>query len=305
MRTVRRLVTVRGLLGLLVALLAFGMALDVPGGGRAEAGRGLRARVYLVQRALPRRGSERALLRFARAHHSSRLRETNESDPRDRKWEANLVVHFDRPPGDLEFHVLFYDTQDGAPRFVDDMAVYLNSREQRTYVQRLVLPRPKFKPERRMELVVTVGRKEVARRSFQLRGERRGNTGEVAFSEEEVRHGVGEEREERRATAPEPAPEPIPEPIPEAEEEVDVDPDAVGSAEDMALPEAPPGSETPPAVSPSAAGRRGGLCSVGGVPSGEPAGGLLGGLALALVLRRRGRAERLHPRGVRGAGLLG
>ncbi len=297
--------TTRGLLVLATALLTLGGVPGAPGAETAEAGGGLRANVYLVQRALPRRASERALLRFARAHHSSRLQETHEPDPEDRAWEANLVVHFSRPPGDLEFHVLFYDTQDGAPRFVDDMAVYLNARDQRTYVQRLRLPRPKFKPERRMELVVTVGRKEVARRSFQLRGERRRNTGEVVFSEEEARRGVGEEGEPQRVVSAEPPSEP--EPIPEAEEEVTVDTDAVGAAEDMELPEAPASADAPPAVSPSAAGRRGGLCSLGALPASE-------GLPLAasclvllawLLFRSRPRRAGSSAHGVRRRGLLG
>ena len=254
----------------------------------AEAGRGgrLRAQIYLVQRPLPRRASERALLRFARGHHTSRLQETNEPNPRDRKWQGHLVVHFNRPPGDLEFHVLFYDTQDGAPRFVDDMAVYLNARDQRTYVQRLVLSRPKFKPERRMELVVLVGRREVGRRSFQLRGEKRRRSGEVAFSEEEAQRGVGEDEEASAATAPTPPPEPEPATIPEEEEDIQIDEGAVGSAEEMELPSAP-GGEGPPQAGPSAAGRRGGLCSVGGP---EPSGWswLLAGLAWLFVRRRSG-----------------
>ncbi len=226
-------------------------------------GGGLRAQIYLVQRPLPRRATEGALLRFARSHHTSRLQETKEDNPEDRKWQGHLIVHFNRPPGDLEFHVLFYDTQDGAPRFVDDMAVYLNARDQRTYVQRLVLSRPKFKPERRMELVVLVGHREVGRRSFQLRGEKRHRSGEVAFSEEEAQRGVeAPEHAAQPAAAPSQA-QPEPATIPEEEEDIQIDERAVGSAEDMELPAAPEASR-PPEPAPSAAGRRGGLCAVGG-----------------------------------------
>ena len=256
----------------------------------AEAGRGgrLKAQVYLVQRPLPRRASERALLRFARSHHTSRLQETNEANPRDRKWQGHLVVHFNRPPGDLEFHVLFYDTQDGAPRFVDDMAVYLNARDQRTYVQRLVLSRPKFKPERRMELVVVVGRREVGRRAFQLRGEKRRRSGEVAFSEEEAQGGADEtdNGQTPAASTATPAPEPEPATIPEEEEDIQIDEGAIGSAEEMELPNAP-GGEAPPQAGPSAAGRRGGLCSLGGTPTAGWSW-LLTGLAWLFLRRRSG-----------------
>ena len=145
-----------------------------------------RAQVYLVQAQIPRNLSERALLGFARGRNVRRLMETTSEPIPQRKWLGDLVIAFNGPPGDLEFHVLFYDLTDGARRFVDDMSTYVNDRTQKTYVQRIRLERPKFKPNRRMELVVTVRREEVARASFDTIGEEVQRSGTVSFSDDDT-----------------------------------------------------------------------------------------------------------------------
>ncbi len=101
-----------------------------------------------------------------------------------------MITAFNRPPGDLEFHVLFYDIEDGARRFISDMSTFVNDRSQKTFVQRLRLERGDgrhdgFQPNRRMELVVTVRRREVGRKRFALIGEEIARTGRVDFSEGE------------------------------------------------------------------------------------------------------------------------
>lgn len=158
----------------------------------AEGQRGLRANVYLVQHVLPRNLTERGLLGFARGHNARRLQETTDRPLAERQWKAEMITSFNRPPGDLEFHVLFYDVEDGARRFVQDMSSFVNDRSQKTFVQRLRLDRGRgrhegFQPNRRMELVVTVRRQEVGRLSFELRGEEERRSGEVSFSDEEAR----------------------------------------------------------------------------------------------------------------------
>jgi hypothetical protein len=171
-----------------VTLAAAALLTSSAVGGSADAQRGrLRAQVYLVQAQIPRGMSERALIGFARSHHARRLMETTDSPLAQRKWLADLVISFTQPPGDLEFHVLFYDVTDGGRRFVDDMSTYVNDRTQKTYVQRIRLDRPKFKPNRRMELVVTVRREEVARLNFEMVGEEERRTGVVSFSDAETR----------------------------------------------------------------------------------------------------------------------
>lgn len=161
-----------------VALLTSGLL------GSAEA-RGLRAKIYITQAKIPRKLTEKGLIRFARSHSAKRMRETNDPELKKRKWKGNLVVAFNAPVGDTEFSVLFYDIHDGAPRMVEDMSTFVSDRKQRTFVQRFSLPRPRFKPNRNMELVITVRRQEVGRLKFGVVGQAVKRSGVVSFSDNE------------------------------------------------------------------------------------------------------------------------
>lgn len=156
---------------------------------RAEAQRGLRAQIYLTQARIPRTLSERGLIRFARGHRARQLRESSEAELNDRKWRANAVFAFNRPPGDLEFHALFYDVEGGVRNFVREMSVFTSDREQKTVLHRLSLPRPTFRPNRRMEMVVTVRRQEVGKTTFTVVGEEVRHSGQVDFTDSQARGG--------------------------------------------------------------------------------------------------------------------
>jgi len=237
-----------------LAAVGVGLALVVGGfvlPSGAE-GQRLRAQVYLTQAQVPRNLSERQLLRWARGHQSTRLRETQEAELDDREWRANLVISFNRPPGDIEFHVLFYDTEDGPRRFLQDMSTYVNDPDQKTYVQRIRLERPEFEPNRRTEMVVTVRRNEVARKSFHLLGEERRRSGEVSFSEEETPEGRAAAARETQPEQPEPEEPAIPAYEEPTTQSSDVDPTQMELI----------GANEPQEVEPSEAGRSGGLCSV-------------------------------------------
>jgi hypothetical protein len=152
----------------------------------------LRAQIWIVQQRIPRGLTERGLIGFARRANARRMRETTAEPIAERKWVGEMVTSFNRAPGDLEFHVLFYDVEDGARRFITDMSTFVNDRSQRTFVQRLNLERGStrhdgFQPNHRMELVVTVRRQEVGRLNFELLGEEIRRTGQVDFSDEEAR----------------------------------------------------------------------------------------------------------------------
>lgn len=166
-------------LGALAALALLG-AVAVP----AEAG-SVKAQVYLTQAKIPGGLSEKALLGFARGHNAKVLQETT-GDVKDRKWKANLVVSFNRPIDDMEFQVLFYDIHDGPRRFIEDMSTMVSNRKDKTFVQSVTLPRPAFKPNRNMELVVTVRHEEVGRLKFGVVGEAPKRSGTVSFSDEET-----------------------------------------------------------------------------------------------------------------------
>jgi len=145
-----------------------------------EAG-SLKANVFLTQNKIPAKLTEKGLLGFVKSHKAARLRETSEEKLEERKFTAEMVTQFNAPPGDLEFHVLFYDIHDGARQFVEDMATFIDDRKQKVYVQRIKLPRPRFKPNRRMELVVVVKRAEVGSLKFITDGEEKRNSGTVSF----------------------------------------------------------------------------------------------------------------------------
>ena len=156
----------------LLAIAAFPLAV--------EAG-SLKANVYLTQHKIPNGLSESGLLGFARSHSAKRLQETTEEKIEERKFIAEMVTQFNAPPGDLEFHVLFYDITDGARKFIEDMSTYIQDKKQRVYVNKIKLPRTRFKANRKMELVVTVKHAEVGSLKFIVDGEEKRNTGVVDF----------------------------------------------------------------------------------------------------------------------------
>jgi len=147
-----------------------------------EAG-ALKANVYFTQNKIPNGLTEKGLIGFVRSHGTTRLRETSEEKLDERKFMAEMVTAFTQVPGDLEFHVLFYDIHEGSRQFVEDMSTFIDDKKQKVFLQRVKLPRPRFKPNRRMELVVTVKRAEVGSLKFITDGEEKRNSGVVSFDE--------------------------------------------------------------------------------------------------------------------------
>lgn len=146
----------------------------------------VRCQIYLTQARIPANLSERALRAFARRHRIRRAQETNEADLNSRKWLMNAVFAFNRPPGDLEFHALFYDIHDGPRTFIREMSIFVSDRTQRTVLHRMRLPRPTFRPNRRLEMVVTIRRQEVGRTRFETHGEEIRFSGQVNFSDSQA-----------------------------------------------------------------------------------------------------------------------
>jgi hypothetical protein len=169
-----------GLLAVVAASM-LGLALFVH---PAEAG-SIKAQVYITQAKIPSGLTEKGLLGFARSN-SMKLLHEGEGEVKQRKWKANLVVSFSHSVDDMEFTVLFYDVQDGPRRFVEDMSTMVNNRNEKTFVQPITLSRPTFKPNRQMELVVTVKREEVGKLKFGVLGEEIKRSGEVSFSDDET-----------------------------------------------------------------------------------------------------------------------
>jgi hypothetical protein len=147
---------------------------------------GIKAALYLTQAKIPGGLTEKGLLGFAKGNSMKLLHESTDEDVKKRKWKANLIVSFTHPVDDMEFTVLFYDIQDGPRRFVEDMSTMVNNRNEKTFVQPLSMARPTFKPNRQMELVVTVKHQEVGTLKFGVLGEEIKRSGEVSFSDEEA-----------------------------------------------------------------------------------------------------------------------
>lgn len=172
----------------LVATIFVALVSPVTPWQQADAAAGLQAKIFLTQKGISRTLSEAGVIRFAAANKATRLREDSSMPITDRHWRANLVVQFNRPVGDSEFEVLFYDIQTPERKFIAPaMTVFVNDRSQRTIVHKLRLERPQFEPNRRLEMVVTVRRQEVGRYRFQILGDRVQHSGEVTFSDDEVR----------------------------------------------------------------------------------------------------------------------
>jgi hypothetical protein len=146
----------------------------------AEA-QGLRANVFVVQQTIPRGLTAQGLVRFGRAHRARRMTEDRTNPIPERQWKGQLIVDFNRPIGDIQFDALFYDVEN-APRFIGPaLTVFLANRTDTTILHRFHLDRPSFKPDQKLEVVVTVHHQEVGRARFELQGERVRHTGEVSF----------------------------------------------------------------------------------------------------------------------------
>lgn len=156
------------------------------GDSSAQAQR-IRGNVYLVQKKLPKRATAKSLARFGRANHRKVLQEIKAGPIKERYWPAEMIVKFNRPPGDREFEVAFFDVESGSPRFLRTMTTFINDPRETTFVQKIKLPRSKFKANQRYELVVRVKRQEAGRVKFGLAGEQIQHSGTVDFSDEDTK----------------------------------------------------------------------------------------------------------------------
>lgn len=149
-----------------------------------EAGR-LKANIFFTQNTIPRSLTEKGLISFVRGRKAYRLNETPGGEVKKRVWRANMLVSFNAPPGDIEYEVIFYDVHDGPRRLVQEMSTFINDRSQKTYLQPVTLERPRFKPNRNMEVAVIVRREEVGFAKFGVVGEEPRRSGTVNFGDDE------------------------------------------------------------------------------------------------------------------------
>jgi hypothetical protein len=130
----------------------------------------LKAKIYLTQESIPRNLPEKELVAFANKHQAKSIAETNESEIKQRRWIATLIIAFNAPPGELEYEMAIYEIQNGIRILAESQSVLLSDRVQKTYVQRINLKRPVYKPNRDMELVLRIRQQEVGRLRFRVVG---------------------------------------------------------------------------------------------------------------------------------------
>jgi hypothetical protein len=67
------------------------------------------------------------------------------------------------------------------------MSTFISDRSQKTYLQPVTLERPRFKPNRNMELAIIVHREEVGVTKFGVVGEEPRRSGNINFTDDEAR----------------------------------------------------------------------------------------------------------------------
>jgi hypothetical protein len=148
---------------------------------------GLHAEIIPMQTKMPANIKGNPLT-FARAHKALKLNESKEAELNQRSWHVEFAIAFNKPPADSEISLLFYDVQDGPRRFMDSMSSYLQGgRTEKIFFQSVDLRRPKYKPNRKLEVVVTVRRQDVGSAKFGIVGEAPKRNGQVDFSDEDTK----------------------------------------------------------------------------------------------------------------------
>ena len=167
-------------------VLVFALAFSL-GPPEAEAAKRLRAKIFITQKRIPKNLNERKLISFAKANRAKSLKEQTGKPLAKRKWIADMVVAFNAPPGDFEYHALFFDISGGGRRYVDDLATMIGDKTRRTFLQKIKLRKPMFEPGKKYEVVITIRRAEIATAQFETSGQQKKRTGRVDFSDDETK----------------------------------------------------------------------------------------------------------------------
>jgi hypothetical protein len=144
------------------------------------------AQIYIVQGRVPKTApGANGLANFGRRNHRSTLQETKGANVSERSWLARLIIQFAQPLGDWEYDILYFEVKGSQREHVGNQTVLVSNREEKTFVQRIELKRPDYKPKAKMELVIRVRGREAGKRRFTLAGEevRIRYSGTVDFTE--------------------------------------------------------------------------------------------------------------------------
>ena len=143
----------------------------------------VRATLYVVAGDLPRSlGSSDQVIRYARSHRARQLSESDEPELDRRHWNATVVTQFARPFTDRNFTLLFYDVTDN-PRSMVGSPMDIYVRGQETIVASDVrMERPRFRPNRDIEIVLTVRHAEAGRVRVRINGDVPRGNGSLDFT---------------------------------------------------------------------------------------------------------------------------
>ena len=127
-----------------------------------------KAKVYITQESIPRGLPEKDLIAFAKKNQASSVFETKGSDNQNRSWIFSLLIAFNASPGEMEYELVFYSAQKGVRIPVENRSMVLSGRDQKTYLQKIVLKQPKYQPDQDIELVVVINGQQVGGEKFHL-----------------------------------------------------------------------------------------------------------------------------------------
>lgn len=148
-----------------------------------------RATVYVVGGTVPHSiASASGLLSYARSHRARQLQESTAEPMNERHWYADVVVQFSRPLTERSFTILVNDVTDGTPSLVGGPVDSMVGRDQTVIVQNIRIDRPRARPNRDVQVVVTVHRTEVGRANVRLVGEVPRSSGSLDFTQADPEH---------------------------------------------------------------------------------------------------------------------
>jgi hypothetical protein len=129
-------------------------------------------------------GDLRALKRYARGHRATRFNELfTDRPPSERRWELTMVLEFARPLTGLEYQVAYYDVTNPADRrLVTTSDIRVQSRSETVFVNDVRLPRSEFRPNRDIDIVIRVDRRDAGHVQVHLVGEELQRSNEIDFT---------------------------------------------------------------------------------------------------------------------------
>ena len=148
--------------------------------------RGLRGRIVITKRKPPFRFRGRGhMMRFLRKYRVKHLwpRKTNK-----KQWKFEFMAFFKRATRDVQVKVKFFDITSAPKRFLAGDSIYLSSRKQKILSSNMVLEKPRFQVNRKIQMYITNSRNVVlAKTRFWLRGKGERYSGRVTFSDKEAK----------------------------------------------------------------------------------------------------------------------